>query len=332
MTSNGQNLILNAVNKVRGTAQSLVNFERLRRDVRMTVNIATGTNLSTAVLADATVVTVNNIKSVSLRFTDGSFLPIDYVSYNSFLQRRKRILQGQYPTLRMRESVAELNSRPSVPFAYRQDRTLYVWPDSSPFYNNATSVDVMLDAYIKDTDWGSFNQVELEYTGDPAEAGPFVGDGGGTSATFQKRGEINGNSFFAGGSGSVFYVADDPPYWFMSDRVTGGFPTYGWRSPSGVNGIMSQTGWTAVGFTPTPSATFGTINSVVAYDPGDVDEFWRDEAQEWLSLRVIQFLQTHYIKDQTRWPVTQKMVDHAWGSVCAWNTSIGDGEPDSDLD
>lgn len=343
---NGQDLIVNTANRARKWAQKSVDFVRLNRKVTATVDLTTGAALSSVVLAGtSTPATIKKIVSGYVNFSNGSFMPIEMTSRPLSLSRQDR-RQSYDPRARLPVDSSRI-SYPVKPEFYRQNDTIFITPIDVQYWQGQSSFDVGLDVIVKDVDWttteyGFFQLGANPASYSPTELGPFVityasGDPNLHAASIPRMGTYRGHPMFADAANGMYVhftdqwldVSGAQSRWLLSDRPDR--QDYCWYSPQGVDGLFSTTGWLPVGFSTQPDTTFG-LNNLLSVIGDTSAPFWLDEAQEWLLLYVVQFLQSQFIKDSTRWPVTQKMVETAWQSVVDWNTSIGDGEPTFDLD
>lgn len=331
---NGTDLIVNAVNRGMSVAQRLINFERLRTTVGpVSVAINGG--------ADISGLNINVIKAGYIEFTqNNSILPIQFTTKNQYLERLRRNV-----TWSNRTRLPNDNSRIGFPFEpifYKQNNQIFVWPTDSNIWQGQTTVNLGLDVISKDNQFSYLAAYSLLFVGDIGQATPVFPDNTNVDGSYIKLPQVGlylGQPLFSNGASCLFYrqagINPNPgnDFWMVGD---GPVASTGWKAPvNGPNGLDSSLPWLPVGITPTAGnyyqryAPASLVNYVVGTQPLS---FWLDECQEWLQLYVIQYLQSHYIKDKSGWPVTQQMVSAAWQGVVSWNDSISDQEVPQDLD
>lgn len=339
---NGQDLVVNTMNRARSSAQRRLDFAFLRRYVEVR-------NSQDLYLLDTeTLVGSINVKNAFLRFNNGSILPVEYSSTDSFLARLGRRLeydpQGRIPT----SGNPYYQMNPTKPVVYKTvgdgastGAWYKLWANDTQLSASVLdgSTKIVLDGYADDGAFSLSQTINMIYNGSPGAKGPLeIGSntpGVGYIISIPQSGIFKDNIFFTSLSESVFVWFSENngavggPHWALSNYL--GRMDYTWEAPPGVDSLGSIITWTPSGF-----VSAGVLTSS-GYGQSEVDssstnDIWMDDCGEWLQLYVLQYLQTHFIKDQTRWPVTQKMVDTAWEAVVTWNESKGAGEFQYDLD
>lgn len=153
LTVNGQDLFLLAANQVRKTAELNHDFEFNRKLVTVTVNGATGGDLTTAVDSTSVAVDIKTVLEVGLLDQTNNIVPVDWTTLAESFERQRGDnphLWPRYPT----DGQARSGPSGSNRFTVAGDRISW-WPRTSD--TDATNTTLYLEVYGFSLDWAAQN-------------------------------------------------------------------------------------------------------------------------------------------------------------------------------
>ena len=327
LTVNGVDLVVSAANAGKRWAQRNVDFELLRKSVRITVPAGLSVNVGNGVYhptysspGDNETVRINRIERAFILPEEGAgyevqssrLYPIDYRLRSEIAAREQRLYEA-----RVAQAILNNEDLPEVTTSFkvlvRQGDQVYLWPKQTTDTVVVLDVVTWADEYVVSTHEFVVGNL-TEGQGPMSEIRDYV---------FQPRGTFDGNTLFVTERTedirAVCYYDTESETWRIANYLDA--ETAYWKlDAQGVAAINGGFTWTAVGFTATadqsPTTTFATAQT------GD-DDFFTDECGDWLLLYILKRM-TVFLKQDERFAVTQKQVDEAWSAVLAWNNSIAD--------
>ena len=153
LTVNGIDLFLVAANQAKQTASQAHDFGFQRQLLSLSLNTATGAQLSTAVVfGTTTAVVVKTVLDVGILDSHGNLCPVEWTTAEESQERQReenRRSFWRYPTDAQYHSWQWGESR----ITFRGD-TVMLWPLC---FNSVTTLTLGIDAYVDDADWTAAN-------------------------------------------------------------------------------------------------------------------------------------------------------------------------------
>lgn len=329
---NGIDLVLESTNKARKQAQKLLDFEKLRCSVDLTINLTSGVDVSTAVLSGGfESIRVNRIERATLVLANGEVRPIDLTTRSTMVKRYGRLWDSQRGWIENRNGQLGSIQLPSEPTLVRHGDNLKLWPTGSTVFSGLSAVVALdvtrwADNYIDD-----FTRVTIEISA--GTLGPIFNPGLYEFLHVGTYHQYNTNfatySFFETNTflGHAYIWFDEGQNnWVISNEL--GNATNCWvATTKGVKSIYT-TGWTPYVFGGNQTGCNTTSSDI-----GGVaqEDFFLEDCEEWLMFFVLRQLE-YYNKQDERFVISQKMLDDSWTAVVSWNNSISDSGSAQDYD
>ena len=317
---NGIDLILDAANSAKKTAQKLLDFEYLKTQVQVTVSLTTGGSLATAVVyGGGAAVSVNKIVS-AWALVNGSSRPIEVVSKQTMQRRLGANWNMQYTWEDWaRASGAQVVLPSDTPVLVREGDALILWPNTTAIFGS-TSVTVGMDVIKWAPDYNSTNTVTVTYTG---SNGGVLTTG---SHVLTNIGIVNGeNIYFQSTDDYTLFYDSTSGYWSFDNQpaVHGNY----FRALIAGRSALVSTTWGSQGFVANGTFTVSGFASTGVVD----NDIFSNENEDWLLWAVLKNLH-YFIKDEKRSAEIHRLYGEAWDSMRAWNEGIGVSQTDDDLD
>ena len=153
----------NAINQARHRAELLRDFFLAQTQATMSI-AATGTNISTAVLAGTTTsVSIKRIRTVSLTLNDQELQPIEFMTEKTFLDRVRQQIGRQ--TFNKAATLASLGVSSQNPLAYQDGPNIFLYPATSFAFPVTVTLDIVqfMPDYVNPTDEDFFLQNCSDY-------------------------------------------------------------------------------------------------------------------------------------------------------------------------
>lgn len=152
-TISSTDLLLIGINQSKNWAQQQHDFEALKIPVTLSVNLTTGSLLSSALDAASQAVSIKKIESVFLTYPDGNYRPIEYIGTAS----RTSELRRSYENLPFEPG----NNSPlasaygeTIPALVQRGGRVHIYPPSTNLFAPATSVTVTMEVIKFLADFG----------------------------------------------------------------------------------------------------------------------------------------------------------------------------------
>lgn len=303
MTVNGNDLVVSAANQAKREAERLLDFEMLRCQVTLSVDLQDGALLSSAVLqGTSTQVRVNKIERAFIT-KGGVSRPAMYVTRNTM---HKRLGFAWDETISWWEWLnQQLPNLPTEPVVFRSGTRIYCWPGATAGLSEPVTVG--LDV----TKWSDDYSTSLSV---------YFNNGLGGGPTYFQTGVMNDEPLFGFvTNGTVAASLQNGAYY---DPVLQRWVMY-------VNGVDSRSAVTAgaEGLYGPYSGAGGNFTAQPQNGTYTGSDFFLTDCDDWLLLATLKRL-NFFVKDEKRTLVTQAAVDQAFSSMSAWNNGIGDASAD----
>lgn len=303
LTVSGTDLVASAANRAKNEAEKLIDFEALRCQVTLSVDLQDGALLSTAVLqGTATPVRVNRIERAFI-IKDGVARPAEYVTRATMHRRLGATWNQQQPWSTW---IRQQPVLPDTPIVFRSGQRIYVWPGGSA----GLSEPVLVGFDV--TKWSD------PYTyGMTVDWAPISGPG--SAFGYTQTGIANNQPLFGfvdQGTviltlmrGAWYDIANQRwKAWNAEGEVVNGPIT------AGIEGIVGQ-------YSGQDSGQTYQASLVTPVAGGQ--DFFLDDCVDWLLLATLKKL-NNFIKDEKRTVVTNVQVQEAFTAMSAWNATQAD--------
>jgi hypothetical protein len=328
----GVDLVIQAANKAKVRAQRLLDFELLRKSLRVVVPAGSSVDITSGTFtphdgSEERTYRINRIERAFLQQSadtaagnetrSGALRPIDYRLRSEIAKREQRFYDERVAWAILSDA-DDFTINTNFTVLVRQGDKVWLWP------RQTTDVTVVIDCVVWAEHYPALSETLTVSNNDQVGFGPIPDTE--NDYSFVQVGQVNQAAFF---------TATAPEYanaflWFNTeiDRwvITSHLDLdqgYWQLTEKGVHALRGHFDWEAAG--PNSEVAFGGGPTLSDWEVVDAaDDFFLDECYDWLLASCMRSL-NYFSKQDERTLITQKAVDEAWAGVVSWNNSIADG-------
>lgn len=311
-TVGGVDLLTLGINMSKRWAQQNCDFEYCRKQVQISMNLTTGSDISTIVeQVTGTAVDVKRIEGGYVTALDGTTRPIDFVGVRSTIEDIQRSYDAATDGVFDPASNSPLVPTSGfTPVLAQKGSILYLYPDSTLLFGTG-SVTMLLDVIAFLADYGSSGLATVSSVSSPAAL----------NATWIYLGVYNNHAlYYTFTSGVLYLMWNDSAKWIIS--VANDLTT----SPTNYFSLISTADSPAG--TYAPHGTFTGTPTVALSSTNPASDWFLNHGFEFLMWKTIcdfNYLWQEFVPRQEgklSAPTTAR--DQAWANLIAWNAGVVD--------